>query len=164
MRDPQTVPAATFDHFDFFFSWVGYSILFFFPHWFGLQFWFIYIYIYILVSVSLGTENKTKKNKKKKLHWLTSMGPQIVWKILSDRNWVMMPNGCKKLSDEWWKLSDQNWVMSDGNWVIKIEWSKKWTQTALSSYLFNIPTFTDPKRPAGYPIQSLKTLKAQHQH
>ena len=29
-----------------------------------------------------------------------------MWKILSDGNWVMMPNVCEKLSDEWWKLSD----------------------------------------------------------
>ena len=67
MRDSQTVPAATFDHFDFFFSWVGYSILFFFltGSVFSSGFFFslvrssvllyIYIYIYILASVSLGT-------------------------------------------------------------------------------------------------------------
>ena len=30
-----------------------------------------------------------------------------MWKILSDGNWVMMPNVCEKLSDEWWKLSDK---------------------------------------------------------
>ena len=62
--------------------------------------------------MSLGTEKK----KKKKLYRLTGMGPQIVWKILSDGNWVMMSNGCEKLSDELW--------------VIEIEWSKKWSQTA----------------------------------
>ena len=44
------------------------------------------------------------------------MGPQIVWKILSDGNWVMMPNECEKLSDELWVMSDEWWVMSDGNW------------------------------------------------
>ena len=70
MRDPQIVPAATFDHFDIFF-WV-----------------------------SLGT-------KKKKLYRLTGMGPQIMWKILSDGNWVMMPNKCEKLSDKLWVMSDE---------------------------------------------------------
>ena len=109
MRDPQTVPAATFDHFDFFFF-----------RWFGLPFWgflkfFFFIIFFILASVSLGTE----KGKKKKLYRLTGMGSQIVWKILSDGNWVMMPNGCEKLSDEWWVMSDKWRVTSDGNWVIK---------------------------------------------
>ena len=51
------------------------------------------------------------------------MGPQIVWKILSDGNWVMTPNECEKLSDELW-------VMSDELWVMEIVWSKKWSQTA----------------------------------
>ena len=36
-----------------------------------------------------------------------TLAKQIVWKILSDGNWVMMPNKCEKLSDEWWKLSDE---------------------------------------------------------
>ena len=72
-------------------------------------YYYYYYYYFILASVSLGTG-------KKKLYQLTSMGPQIVWKILSDGNWVMMPNGCKKLSDEWW--------------VMKIEWWKKWSQIA----------------------------------
>ena len=59
--------------------------------------------------MSLGTENKNKKTKKreKNLHWLTCMGPQIVWKILSDENWMMMSNGCEKLSDEWWMMNDE---------------------------------------------------------
>ena len=39
------------------------------------------------------------------------MRPQIVWKILSDGNWVMMPNGYEKLSDEWWVTSYEWWVM-----------------------------------------------------
>ena len=51
------------------------------------------------------------------------MGPQIVWKILSDGNWVMMPNGCEKLSDEWWVISYEWWVM-------EIEWWKNLGQTA----------------------------------
>ena len=53
-------------------------------------------------------------------------GPQIVWKILSDGNWVMMPNGCEKLSDEWWVMSYEWWVMeiewwklSDEKWLAK---------------------------------------------
>ena len=73
--------------------------------------------------MSLGTENKKKKQKKKKekekekkkkLYWVTGMGPQIVWKILSDGNWVMMPNRCEKLSDEWWVMSNECWVMKIG--------------------------------------------------
>ena len=36
-----------------------------------------------------------------------------MWKILSDRNWVMMPNGCEKLSDEWWVMSDEWRKLSD---------------------------------------------------
>ena len=52
-------------------------------------------------------QKKKQKKTKKKLNQLTHMSSQIVWKILSDGNWVMMPNGCEKLSDEWWKLSDQ---------------------------------------------------------
>ena len=47
------------------------------------------------------------------------MSPQIVWKILSYGNWVMMPNGCEKLSDKRWIMSYEWWMMSDGNWVIK---------------------------------------------
>ena len=58
--------------------------------------------------MSLGTEKK-----KKKLYRLTGMGPQIVGKILSDGNWVIIPNGCEKLSDEWWVMSYELWVMSD---------------------------------------------------
>ena len=41
------------------------------------------------------------------------MGIQIVWKILSDGNWVMMPKGYEKLSDEWWMMSDEWWKLSD---------------------------------------------------
>ena len=58
--------------------------------------------------MSLGTEKE-----KKKLYRLTGMSSQIVWKILSDGNWVMMPNGCEKLSDEWWVMSYEWRVMSD---------------------------------------------------
>ena len=36
-----------------------------------------------------------------------------MWKILSDENWVMMPNGCEKLSDEWEVMSDEWWKFSD---------------------------------------------------
>ena len=50
MRDLQIVPAATFDHFDFFsLSWL---FGFFFPH-------FIFLF-FILALVSLGTEGKKK--------------------------------------------------------------------------------------------------------
>ena len=73
----------------------------------GWRWLFVFFFFLILTSVSLGTEKK----KKKKLYRLTSMGPQIVWKILSDGNWVMMSNGCEKLSDEWWVMSYGNWVM-----------------------------------------------------
>ena len=41
------------------------------------------------------------------------MSPQIVWKILSYGNWVMMPNGCEKLSDKWWVMSYEWWKLSD---------------------------------------------------
>ena len=41
------------------------------------------------------------------------MGPQIVWKILSDGNWVMMPNECENLSNKWWVMSDEWWKLSD---------------------------------------------------
>ena len=132
MRDSQTVPAATFDHFDFFFPGLAVrfffllvrsSILvfffftgsvfhfgFFFSFFFfplvrssvlGFYFILFYFLFFILASVSLGI------GKKKKLYQPTGIDPQIVWKILSDGNWVMMPNGCEKLSDKWWKLSDQ---------------------------------------------------------
>ena len=60
---------------------------------------------------------------------MTCMDPQIVWKILSDGNWVMMSNGCEKLSDEWWVISDELWVMSDESWVMEIEWWKMVCQT-----------------------------------
>ena len=92
--------AATFDFFFFF-------------HWFGLQFVFLFLF-YFLASVSLGTEKK-----KKNLYWLTGMGPQIVWKILSDINWVMMPNGCEKLSDEWWVMKIEWWKLSDEKTLAK---------------------------------------------
>ena len=32
-----------------------------------------------------------------------------MWKILSDENWMMMPNKCEKLSDKWWVTSDERW-------------------------------------------------------
>ena len=47
------------------------------------------------------------------------MGPQIVWKILSDGNWVMMSNGCEKLSDELWVMSDEWWKLKDEKWLAK---------------------------------------------
>ena len=71
--------------------------------------------------MSLGTK------KKKKLYRLTGMGPQIVLKILNDENWVMMPNECEKLSDEWWVMSDEWWKLSDG---------KSESKLALSDHLF----------------------------
>ena len=91
MRDPQTVPAKTFDHFDFFFPRLAvrfffptgsiFSSDFFFFHWFGLQFWFFFFptssvfssgfFFFFKASVSLGT-------KKKRLHRLIGMGSQIV--------------------------------------------------------------------------------------
>ena len=67
MRDPQTVPAATFDHFDFFF-FAGSVFRS------GVFLNFFLIIFFILASVSLGTE----KEKKKKLYRLTGMGSQIV--------------------------------------------------------------------------------------
>ena len=64
MRDSQTVPAATFDHFFFFFlGWRFGSFFFFllFFHWFGLLVFrsglFIYLF-FILALESLGTEKK----------------------------------------------------------------------------------------------------------
>ena len=63
MRDSQTVPTATFDHF-FFFFWVGCSVLSFFFLLFslvrsiGLQVWVIYFLFFILALESLGTEKK----------------------------------------------------------------------------------------------------------
>ena len=70
MRDPQTVPAVTFDHFDFFFSssfFIGsvYSgfFFFFFFLFIGSVFssgFFIFIF-FILASVSLGIEKKKKE-------------------------------------------------------------------------------------------------------
>ena len=58
------------------------------------------------------------------------MGPQIVWKILSDGNWVMMPNECEKLSDEWWVMNYEWWVMSDEWW--KLSDGKSEAKQALS--------------------------------
>ena len=49
-----------------------------------------------MASVSLGTGKK----KKKKTTPTDRYGPTNSVKILSDGNWVMMPNGCEKLSDE----------------------------------------------------------------
>ena len=68
------------------------------------------------------------------LHWLTGMGSQIVWKILSYGNWVMMPNGCEKLSDEWWVMSDGNW---GGVWIGKFDNSILWF---LSDKLWKLKT------------------------
>ena len=124
MRDPQTIPAATFDHFDFFFPGLAVRFFFFSPirssvlvfffffffHWFGLQFWvFYFIFIFYISFGEFGYW----KEKKKSLYRVTGMGLQIVWKILSDGNWVMMPKGCEKLSDEWWVMSDEWWKLSD---------------------------------------------------
>ena len=104
---------------------------------------FIYLFIF---NISFGEFGYWKKKmrvwvlKKKKKHQLTGMDSQIVWKILSDGNWVMMLNRCEKLSDEWWKLSDEWWV--DGNWVIKkvkpncplLVWDGLWPECALTWY------------------------------
>ena len=139
MRDPQTVPATTFDHFwlfffffFFFLGWLFFSFFFFFLSFFFLGWLFVVFFLgwlfvvffftvrssilvfifyffyfnFLIASVSLGTE-------KKKMHRLTGMGPQIVWKILSNGNWVMMPNGCEKLSDEWWVIEIEWWKLSD---------------------------------------------------
>ena len=138
MRDLQTVPAVTFDHFwlFFFLGWLFGSFFFFFFFLLLLLFslvrsilGFLFIYLFtgsvfssgffflIYIYISFGEFGYWKK--KKKLYRLTGMGPQIVWKILSDGNWVMMPNRCEKLSDELWVMSDEWWVISNGNWVIK---------------------------------------------
>ena len=95
--------------FSFSFSWVGYLLLlvfFFFTVRSSILVFFFFNFL--LASMSLGTK---KKLKKKKATPLTGMGPQIVWKILNDENWVMMPNGCENLSDELWVMSDKNWVI-----------------------------------------------------
>ena len=48
----------------------------------------------------------------------------------------MLPNECEKMSDEWWVMNDKNW-MKKIEWPFFVgqagyEWSKKWSQTALS--------------------------------
>ena len=57
--------------------------------------------------------------KKKNCAKWQVLGPQIVWKILSDDNWVMVPNGCSILkwwvmSDEWRKLSGEKYASKHG--------------------------------------------------
>ena len=61
----------------FFFFFTGFSK-------FGFLFFFLFFHWVRWVWVL---------EKKKKLHWVTGMGPQTVWKILSDDKWVMVPNG-----------------------------------------------------------------------
>ena len=36
-----------------------------------------------------------------------------MWKILNDGNWVIIPNGYEKLSDELWVMSDEWRKLSD---------------------------------------------------
>ena len=68
------------------------------------------------------------------MYRLIGIGPQTVWKILSDGNWVMMPNECEKLSDGWW-------VMIDEWWVMEIEWLKKWSQTGWPVFVTQFSVF-----------------------
>ena len=142
MRDPQTIPTATFDHFDFFFSWVGCSVLFFLltgsVFSFGFSFFSLvrssvlvfYLFIFfILASVSLGTGKKKKKKEEEEEEAVPAdrYGPT---------------NSVKNI--EWWKLGDDAkrvwkiewWMMSDEWWVMKIEWSKKWSQIAPKLFFF----------------------------
>ena len=42
---------------------------------------------------------------------------------------MMMPNGCEKLSDEWWVMSDEWWKLSDEKWLAK---------QALSLFMFDV--------------------------
>ena len=70
MRDLQIVPAATFDHFDFFsLSWL-FGFFFLTGSVFSSDFYFFIFYI----SFSEFGYYREKKN----LYWLTGMGPQIV--------------------------------------------------------------------------------------
>ena len=98
------------------------AVFFFFLGWCWLFVFFFFLFLgwlfgfFFFISFDdLGTE--------KKMYRLTGIGPQIMWKILSDGNWVMMPNGCEKLSDEWWIMSYESWVMSDEWWKLSDE---KW--------------------------------------
>ena len=99
MRDPQTVPAATFDHFDFFFPWVGCSV-FFSSLVRSSVLVFIFLF-FILASVSLGTE------KKKKSVLADRCGP-----INSVKNieWWQVSDGAKQVGHfKWWVMSDKWW-------------------------------------------------------
>ena len=57
------------------------------------------------------------------MHQWQVWGPQIVWKILSDEKWLMVPNKYGILSDklwvteiEWWKIL----VQTGSNWWRKV--------------------------------------------
>ena len=90
---------------------------------------------------------------------LWGMDPQIVWKILSDGNWVTMPNGCEKLSDEWWVMSDEWWKLSDKKNEAKIEWSK------LSDQIVLVPTCSPPNPTTYHTLHFLFSLSlAGHSH
>ena len=95
-----------------FFYWFVYSVLFFF--------FFLFSLVPRLTKLSEKKKKKKKKKprpnsqprrKKKKAALWQAWALQIVWKIVSDGNWVMKANGCEKLSDE--------------NWVTKFCWPNR---------------------------------------
>ena len=117
-------------------AWADLSLLFFFffmieKSRFVLEYIYACLILFWMIKVKREKNEKWKKNKlknrerrkksgeKKNLTKWQKWGPQIVWKILSDGKWVMVPNRCEKLSNEWWMMSYEWWVMSDGNWVMK---------------------------------------------
>ena len=77
-----------------------------------------------------------KKKKKSYTEWRYGTH-QIVWKILSDGKWVMVPNRCEKLSDEWW--------------VMEIEWQKLSDEKNSS------------KQPLNFQISKIKAKKGPNQ-
>ena len=109
----------TLGGFFFFFHWVRFVAFFFFCSFIGFFFWlgfsgfsFFFFCSFIGFFFLLGFSEFNfffflywvqwvwvlkKKNCIKWQVW----GPQIVWQILSDEKWVIVPNGCEKLSDEW---------------------------------------------------------------
>ena len=93
--------------------WVQFFLLLVFVLSLGSFFGWIFLgSVFFFFFTGFGEFGYRKKKKKKRTCTTWQVwGSQIVWKILSDEKWVMVPNGCKKLSDEWWKLSDGNWMM-----------------------------------------------------
>ena len=99
---------SVFTGFLFFFSFFRFFFI-----GFGLLHWVFFFFFFIGFGF-LGTK---KRKKKKKAPW-QAWAPQIVWKIVSDGNWVMKANECEKLSDKWWVISDELWVISDEWWKL----------------------------------------------